>query len=76
MIHSVKFQDGTSASKEIYLYVGACFVGDPTAYCIHRGQITWIVPGESVAFVEHIATSKPETIADRVRRERDALVCG
>lgn len=48
----VQFKDGSREMHEVFLYEGACLVGDPTAY-IQRGSITvWVKPGASVDFIE------------------------
>jgi hypothetical protein len=50
--HAVLFRDGTSAMAHVYIYGGACMTGDPTAYVIRNGRWVWVVPGESISFVE------------------------
>jgi hypothetical protein len=49
---TVLFLDGTCGCYQVYLYQGACLVGQSTAYVYRGGKLTWVKPGESVAFVE------------------------
>ena len=70
---TVKLADGTTSYERIQIYAGACMAGDPTAYFVRGNEVIWVVPTEDVpgcGFIQH------ETTAQRVRRERDALVCG
>ncbi len=49
---TVLFKDGTASRCMVFIWQGACLVGDPTAYVIRNGEMVWVVPGESVSFVE------------------------
>lgn len=51
-LRTVLFLDGISGRYEIYVYTGACFIGDPTAYVFRNDQQVWVKPGESVEFIE------------------------
>ena len=48
----VLFRDGHAAMLQVYVYQGACLVGDPTAYVYRNGQLTWVLPGQSAKWVE------------------------
>jgi hypothetical protein len=48
----VLFRDGTKSRLPVYCCSGAALIGQPTAYVIRRGQLIWVVPGQSVEFVE------------------------
>lgn len=50
--HAVLFRDGTVATLPVYVYTGACLVGQPTAYTCRDDQFVWLTPGESVEWVE------------------------
>ena len=54
MRYSVLFLDGVALRCEVFVVGGACMVGDPTAFCWRDGRRVWVVPGESVAFVEAV----------------------
>lgn len=41
----VLFTDGHTVACQIYVYSGACMVGDPTAYCYRNDQLVWVVRG-------------------------------
>lgn len=49
---TVLFLDGTMARLPVFVYAGACLDGDPTAYVYRNGKMTWVIPGESVEFIE------------------------
>lgn len=51
-MQTVLFSDGHVRRCEVFLYAGACMVGDPTAYVYRNGQLTWVKPGQSVAWIE------------------------
>lgn len=48
----VLFADGVSTMVPVYVYQGAALVNQPTAYTYRSGRLTWLVPGQSVEFVE------------------------
>jgi hypothetical protein len=50
-LQMVLFLDGTSGRFEIFRYLGACLVGQPTCYIVRQG-IVWVKPGESVNWIE------------------------
>lgn len=51
----VLFLDGTSGMRDVFLYGGAAFIGDPTAYAFRGdGSVAWVKPGESVSYVETV----------------------
>lgn len=49
---SVLFKDGSMGRHIVQIYQGACLVGDPTAYVYRGSNMVWVVPGESVEFIE------------------------
>lgn len=49
---TILFHDGTTQRLPVHAYGGACISGQPTAYVCRDGKLVWVVPGESVAWVE------------------------
>ena len=52
MFATILFKNGQTGRHGVRVYQGACLVGQPTAYTIINGELIWLVPGESVEFVE------------------------
>jgi len=52
-MRTVLFKDGTFGRYFLFIWTGARMKGDPTAYVMRGGKtVTFVVPGESVEFVE------------------------
>ena len=51
-VETVLFSDGKACRLPIYTYQGACLIGQPTASVIRSGILVWVIPGESVTWVE------------------------
>jgi len=51
-LKTVLLTNGSLVRTHIYIYGGACFAGEPTAYIHHGGQIIWVKPGLSVEFLQ------------------------
>lgn len=45
-------KSGKTITARIHFYTGACLVGDPTVYANVDGFVVWVVPGESVDFMQ------------------------
>ena len=48
----VLFHNGEVRKLQVFIYEGAALAGSPTAYVMHGGEMVWVVPGQSVAFVQ------------------------
>ncbi len=51
-LHACLLRSGAVIRAQVYIYSGPCLIGQPTAYVVHNGTTIWVIPGESVAFVE------------------------
>lgn len=51
----VALQDGRPIRALVQVVDGPALAGSPTAYCEVEGRVIWLVPGESVEFVEHVS---------------------
>lgn len=51
-LSTILFADGNIGRHQVFVYTGACLTGQSTAYIYRNKQMTWVVPGESVAWVE------------------------
>ena len=62
---TVLFLNGQSRRMDIRVIGGGCLNGQSTAYTVRHGERVWLVPGESVMFVE---SDHPADTAARFRR--------
>lgn len=51
-MHTVLLKNGTLVKRDVLLYTGAAFAGDPTAFFVSNSAIVWVKPGESVDWME------------------------
>jgi hypothetical protein len=51
-MNTVLLKDGTVHRVAVHVIGGAALIGEPTAYAWIGGRFYWLVPGESVEFME------------------------
>lgn len=49
---TVLFKNGSSKRLQVFIYQGAAMVGDPTAYVMVGNEMVWVIPGQSVSWME------------------------
>ena len=49
---TILLKTGSVVRKQIHIVGGACFAGEPTAFVVLYGKTVWVVPGQSVEFME------------------------
>jgi hypothetical protein len=49
---TVLLKSGKIVRAYVEIATGAALIGDPTAFVKLKNKIVWVVPGESVEFVE------------------------
>jgi len=50
--HTILWADGKTSRETVFVAEGAAFTGQPTAYAFRNSVRVWLVPGESVQWME------------------------
>ena len=48
----INFKDGIRLFLTVYIYTGACLVGDPTAYVYRAGEMLWVKEDPTKGWIE------------------------